>query len=63
MLMRSFVVVLAAALASGAQYVSTDYMRPDSRLSAYRAGLPQGVVARPNPLRVGAPSGGQLKIE
>lgn len=52
-----------AALASGAQYVSTDYMRPDSRLSPYAASLPGGGVARPNPLRVGAASGGQLKIE
>jgi len=40
-----------AAFASGAQYVSTDYMRPDGRLGAYQARLPGDAVARPNPLR------------
>ncbi len=35
-----------AALASGAQYVSTDYMTPDLRWSGYRVGLPGGVVGR-----------------
>jgi hypothetical protein len=40
-----------AALASGAQYVSTDYMQPDSRFSAYATRMPQGVVAACNPVR------------
>lgn len=35
-----------AAMASGAQYVSTDYMKPDPRFSAYSVGLPGGVVGR-----------------
>ncbi|MEI9994631.1 MAG: phosphatidylinositol-specific phospholipase C1-like protein [Rhizomicrobium sp.] len=39
------------ALASGAQYVSTDYMQPDSRLGPYLARMPQGVVAACNPQR------------
>jgi hypothetical protein len=38
-----------AAFASGAQYVSTDYMSPDPRLGPYRAELPGGGVARPTP--------------
>jgi hypothetical protein len=40
-----------AALASGAQYVSTDYMQPDLRFSAYTARMPQGVIAACNPVR------------
>lgn len=39
------------ALASGAQYVSTDYMRPDSRFGAYQARMPEGFVAACNPQR------------
>jgi len=39
-----------AAFASGAQYVSTDYRHPDTRFSSYQARLPDGVVARPNPV-------------
>jgi hypothetical protein len=39
-----------AAFASGAHYVSTDYMTPDLRLSPYEARLPGGGVARPNPV-------------
>lgn len=35
------------ALASGAQFVSTDYVEPDKRFSGYRVGLPGGVVVRP----------------
>ena len=35
-----------AAFASGAQYVSTDYMTPDVRFSPYQAKLPGGGVAR-----------------
>ncbi|MBS0469548.1 MAG: phosphatidylinositol-specific phospholipase C1-like protein [Proteobacteria bacterium] len=39
------------ALASGAQYVSTDYMEPDTRLSGYTARMPDGVIAACNPER------------
>jgi hypothetical protein len=39
-----------AAFASGAQYVSTDYMHPDTRFSPYQARLPGGGVARENPV-------------
>ena len=35
-----------AALASGAQYVSTDYMTPDARWTGYRVGLPGGAVGQ-----------------
>jgi hypothetical protein len=38
-----------AAFASGAQYVSTDYMKPDVRFGPYVARLPGGGVARLNP--------------
>ncbi|HTT96662.1 MAG TPA: phosphatidylinositol-specific phospholipase C1-like protein [Rhizomicrobium sp.] len=40
-----------AALSSGAQYISTDYMQPDMRFSAYTARMPQGVIAACNPVR------------
>jgi hypothetical protein len=40
-----------AALASGAQYISTDYMQPDTRFSAYTARMPNGTVAVCNPVR------------
>ena len=39
-----------AALASGAQYVSTDYLTPDLRFGPYHVGLPGGLVARANPV-------------
>ena len=39
------------ALASGAQYVSTDYMHPDERFGPYQARMPEGVVAACNPAR------------
>lgn len=39
-----------AAFASGAQYVSSDYMHPDPRFSSYVARLPGGGIARENPL-------------
>lgn len=39
-----------AALASGAQYVSTDYMAPDARLGTYRVALPDAAVARCSPV-------------
>jgi hypothetical protein len=38
-----------AAFASGAQYVSTDYMEPDTRLSPYEAHLPGGGTGRLGP--------------
>lgn len=40
-----------AALASGAQYISTDYLWSDPRFSDYRVGLPGGVAVRANPAR------------
>ncbi|MCB1694208.1 MAG: phosphatidylinositol-specific phospholipase C1-like protein [Pseudomonadales bacterium] len=44
---------LEAALASGAQIISTDYYVPDERLdTGYVARLPRGVVARCNPVLV-----------
>ena len=49
-----------AALASGAQYVSTDYLWPDPRFpGGYQVRLPGGVVARCNPVRRpdGCPAG------
>jgi hypothetical protein len=39
-----------AAFASGAQYVSTDYMQPDPRFGPYEAHLPGGGRARLDPL-------------
>jgi hypothetical protein len=39
------------ALASGAQYVSTDYMQPDARFGPYQARMPKGFVAACNPQR------------
>ena len=38
------------ALASGAQFVSTDYPAPDPRFTGYRVELPGRAVARPNPV-------------
>jgi hypothetical protein len=43
----------AAAFASGAQYVSTDYMHADTRFSDYETHLPGGGVARANPVTAG----------
>ncbi|HEV2653132.1 MAG TPA: phosphatidylinositol-specific phospholipase C1-like protein [Rhizomicrobium sp.] len=40
-----------AALASGAQYVSTDYMRPDRRFGSYEVRLPHDAIALCNPQR------------
>lgn len=40
----------AAAFASGAQYISTDYMTADPRRGPYRTQLPEGEVARRNPV-------------
>lgn len=41
----------AAAFASGAHYISTDYMTPDLRLSPYKVQLPGGGAARLNPVK------------
>jgi hypothetical protein len=41
-----------AAFASGAQYVSTDYLWPDMRFSPYTVRLPGGVRARVSPAAV-----------
>lgn len=41
----------AAALASGAQYISTDYLWPDPRFPRYRVRLPEGVAAGCNAVR------------
>jgi hypothetical protein len=40
-----------AALASGAQYVSTDYRHPDTRFSTYQARLPGTAITVCNPVR------------
>jgi hypothetical protein len=40
------------AFASGAQFVSTDYMEPDPRFGLYQARMPKGVVAACDPVRV-----------
>lgn len=50
------------ALASGAQFVSTDYPEPDRRFSEYRVRFPDGVVARGNPVS-GDPSWGKIDLE
>lgn len=47
-----------AALASGAQYVSTDYRRPDKRLSDYQVRLPGDAVTVCNPVRAAGRCGG-----
>ncbi len=38
------------ALASGAQFISTDYAEPDRRFSDYSVRFPAGQVARSNPI-------------
>jgi len=48
-----------AALASGAQYVSTDYMEPDTRFGPYQARLPEGAIAVCNPQRAPERCNGQ----
>ncbi len=50
------------ALASGAQFVSTDYPEPDRKLSGYRVAFPGEVVARPNPVS-GDPEWGGIDLE
>jgi hypothetical protein len=47
------------ALASGAQFISTDYPEPDLRFSPYRVGFEGGGVARINP--VSGPAGVKVK--
>lgn len=42
-----------AAFASGAQYISTDYMTPDTRFGPYVAKLPGGGAARLSPVQPG----------
>jgi hypothetical protein len=50
------------ALASGAQFVSTDYPEPRPEFSGYRVRFPGGVVARPNPIS-GDSKLGQVDLE
>ena len=50
------------ALASGAQFVSTDYREPDRRLSDYSVQFPGGQVARSNPVS-GDPAWGEIDLE
>ena len=50
------------ALSSGAQFVSTDYPEPDPRLTEYSVRLPDGVVARSNPIS-GDPAWGGIDLE
>jgi hypothetical protein len=50
------------ALASGAQFVSTDYREPDRAFSEYSVQLPGGVVVRSNPVS-GDPSWKALDLE
>lgn len=46
------------ALASGAQYVSTDYMQPDPRFGGYSVRLPDGATTVCNPVRAEKKCGG-----
>jgi hypothetical protein len=48
-----------AALASGAQYVSSDYMQPDPRFAGYSVGLPDGATTVCNPVRAQKQCGGR----
>ncbi len=50
------------ALASGAQFISTDYAEPDRRLSDYSVRFPGRLVARSNPLS-GDPAWIQIDLE
>ncbi len=47
------------ALASGAQYVSTDYMQPDPRFGGYSVRLPDGATTVCNPVRAEKKCGGR----
>ncbi|MGH8186958.1 MAG: Ca2+-dependent phosphoinositide-specific phospholipase C, partial [Steroidobacteraceae bacterium] len=48
-----------AALTSGAQYVSTDYMQPDRRFGSYTVRLPDGATTICNPVRQAQRCGSQ----
>lgn len=48
------------ALAGGAQYVSTDYLRRDPRWPSYGVALPAGAAALCNPVRTGDRCGGAV---
>lgn len=48
-----------AALKSGAQYVSTDYMQPDPRFASYSVRLPDGAATVCNPVRAPEKCGGR----
>jgi hypothetical protein len=50
------------ALASGAQFISTDYPEPDRRFSDYSVRNPSSFVARPNPVS-GDPAWGRVDLE
>jgi hypothetical protein len=50
------------ALASGAQYISTDYREPDRRFSDYSVRFANGQVARSNPVS-GNPESSQIDLE
>ena len=50
------------ALASGAQFISTDYAEPDRRFSDYSVRFPGGQVARSNPIS-GDPAWADLDLE
>jgi hypothetical protein len=50
------------ALTSGAQFISTDYRRPDRRFSDYSVRFPDGQVARSNPVS-GDPVWSQIDLE
>jgi hypothetical protein len=50
------------AMASGAQFISTDYPEPDRRLTDYCVRFPRGIVTRPNPV-VGDLSLGRVDLE
>ena len=50
------------ALASGAQFISTDFPEPRPALSSYRTRLPGEVIARPNPIS-GDPAHPGLDLE
>jgi hypothetical protein len=47
-----------AALASGAQYVSTDYRHPEPGLTGYQVRLPGAAIAVCNPVRAAGKCGG-----
>ena len=49
------------ALASGAQFVSTDYPEVDARVGTYEVKLPGGVTARANPVSGAKRPAGELE--